>query len=74
MPQKQKLKKQRFTHYKLVMTLQLIFFPFVIIAVVASCVLSAPILPFLGIPIFIIGYPRPARVWQTSGKKCREWK
>jgi len=36
-------------------------------------VLNAPILPFLGMPFFIIGFPRPLRIWPTAGasfSKC----
>lgn len=32
-----------------------------------STVLSAPLVPFLGIPLFIIGFPRPLRSWYHIG-------
>ncbi len=29
--------------------------------------MGAPLIPFLGLPIFIIGFPRPSRQWPLAG-------
>ena len=39
--------------------------PFVLVIVVAAATLSAPLLPVLGVPLFVIGFPRPKRHWPS---------
>lgn len=67
-------KKLRFPYYKFLLVLEIVFFPFLVALVVVSCALSAPIMPFLGIPLFVIGFPRPLRVWHTSGSNYQQSK
>ena len=34
-------------------------------ALFLSAVLDTPFMPFLGLPIYVFGFPRPKRFWQT---------
>jgi hypothetical protein len=39
--------------------------PIVLAVIVMSAVLSAPLVPVFGLPLFIVGYPRPKRFWPS---------
>jgi hypothetical protein len=32
-----------------------------------SVALSSPLVPLFGLPVFLVGYPRPKRCWKTVG-------
>lgn len=40
--------------------------PFALVIVAASAMLAAPLLPVLGVPLFIVGFPRPKRHWPST--------
>lgn len=42
-------------------------FPVVAAVIVASAVVSSPLLPLLGLPLFVVGFPRPRRHWPNVG-------
>jgi len=48
------------------LTLLCLGLPFALVIVVAAAMLSAPILPVLGVPLFIVGFPRPRRHWPST--------
>ena len=43
--------------------LNLIFSPFLLLLVLLSSILSAPLLPLFTLPVFFVSFPRPARFW-----------
>ena len=43
--------------------LNLIFSPFLLLLVLVSSLLSAPLLPLFTLPVFFVSFPRPARFW-----------
>jgi len=43
-----------------------LFLPIVLVIVAAAAMLSAPLLPVLGVPLFLIGFPRPKRHWPST--------
>ena len=43
--------------------LNLIFSPFLLLLVLLSSLLSAPLLPLFTLPVFFVSFPRPARFW-----------
>jgi len=47
------------------LALLVIGFPFALAIVLMAAALSAPLLPVLGVPLFIIGFPRPKRHWPS---------
>lgn len=60
-------KKLHFSRMYLVLVLQIIAFPMVLGVIFVASVLGAPLIPFLGLPIFLIGFPRPSRQTPVSG-------
>eukprot|EP00727_Mastigamoeba_balamuthi_P009820 m51a1_g5460 hypothetical protein (1206) ;mRNA; r:238583-246546 len=60
-------KKLLYTSRGLVILLQLVFLPLNLATIALSTALSAPMHPFLGIPLFFIGFPRPQRCWSAVG-------
>ena len=48
------------------LTLLCLGLPFALVIVVAAAMLSAPLLPVLGVPLFIVGFPRPRRHWPST--------
>ena len=40
-----------------------IFLPFILITIIISCIISAPLLPLFTFPIFFFGFPRSKRFW-----------
>ena len=43
--------------------LNLIFSPFLLLLVLLSSLLSAPLLPLFTLPVFFVSFPRPSRFW-----------
>ncbi|XP_066244369.1 pecanex-like protein 4 isoform X2 [Saccopteryx leptura] len=43
--------------------LNLVFFPFVLLFIVFSTLLSSPLLPLFTLPLFLVGFPRPVQSW-----------
>ncbi|XP_060609976.2 pecanex-like protein 4 [Anolis sagrei] len=56
-------KKQRRKSTATLITLNIAFFPIVLVLVALSALLSSPLLPLFSLPIFLIGFPRPIRSW-----------
>ncbi|KAM6170699.1 pecanex-like protein 4 isoform 3-T3 [Erethizon dorsatum] len=56
-------KKQRRTTTTALCTLNVIFFPFVLVIIAFSTLLSSPLLPLFTLPVFLVGFPRPAQSW-----------
>ncbi|CAG5127048.1 unnamed protein product [Candidula unifasciata] len=56
-------KKQRYSATGGIILLNIIFFPIVIIIVLTSTLISAPILCLFTLPLFFIGFPRPSKFW-----------
>ena len=52
----------------LLFQVNLLFFPYLIILVIVSSIISAPILAVFTLPIFFVSYPRPIRFWPDSGR------
>ena len=50
----------------LLFQVNLLFFPYLILLVIVSSIISAPILAVFTLPIFFISYPRPIRFWPDS--------
>jgi len=43
--------------------LNIVFSPFVLVFIVFSTLLSSPLLPLFTLPLFLVGFPRPVRIW-----------
>ncbi|XP_038400787.1 pecanex-like protein 4 isoform X1 [Canis lupus baileyi] len=43
--------------------LNIVFFPFVLVFIVFSTLLSSPLLPLFTLPLFLVGFPRPIQIW-----------
>ncbi|XP_029454042.1 pecanex-like protein 4 [Rhinatrema bivittatum] len=56
-------KKQRRKSTSSLITLNIIFFPFVLTVIILSAVLSSPLLALFTLPVFLVGFPRPIRSW-----------
>uniref|UniRef100_A0A8C5N1Z4 Pecanex-like protein n=1 Tax=Leptobrachium leishanense TaxID=445787 RepID=A0A8C5N1Z4_9ANUR len=56
-------KKQRRKSTTSLITLNIVFFPLVLLFVVLSAVLSSPLLALFTLPVFLVGFPRPIRSW-----------
>lgn len=46
--------------------LSLCFLPVLVLLICVSVVLSAPLLPLFTLPVFILGFPRPLRMWPDA--------
>ncbi|XP_043930401.1 pecanex-like protein 4 [Protopterus annectens] len=56
-------KKQRRKSTATLITLNILLFPLVVVIIIISTALSAPLLPLFTLPIFLVGFPRPVRFW-----------
>ncbi|XP_052551771.1 pecanex-like protein 4 isoform X2 [Tympanuchus pallidicinctus] len=56
-------KKQRRKSAATLITLNVVFFPILLIFIAISALLSSPLLPLFTLPVFLIGFPRPIRSW-----------
>ncbi|XP_054256490.1 pecanex-like protein 4 [Indicator indicator] len=56
-------KKQRRKSTATLITLNVVFFPILLIFIAISALLSSPLLPLFTLPVFLIGFPRPVRSW-----------
>ncbi|XP_005399243.1 PREDICTED: pecanex-like protein 4 isoform X2 [Chinchilla lanigera] len=56
-------KKQHRTTTAALCTLNVIFFPFVLVIIAFSTLLSSPLLPLFTLPVFLVGFPRPTQSW-----------
>ncbi|XP_071894263.1 pecanex-like protein 4 isoform X2 [Anas platyrhynchos] len=56
-------KKQRRKSTATLITLNVVFFPILLIFIALSALLSSPLLPLFTLPVFLIGFPRPIRSW-----------
>ncbi|RUS91438.1 hypothetical protein EGW08_000762 [Elysia chlorotica] len=67
-------KKQRRGSPALVLALNLALFPAVLALILAASALSAPLLCVFTLPVFFIGFPRPAKFWSepvgSSASTC----
>ena len=54
---------------RLMKAICLLLVPYHLAVILFSSFLSAPILPLLGSPILLLGFPRPQRTWRLSGGK-----
>ncbi|XP_027426411.1 pecanex-like protein 4 isoform X1 [Zalophus californianus] len=43
--------------------LNIVFCPFVLVLIIFSTLLSSPLLPLFSLPLFLVGFPRPVRIW-----------
>eukprot|EP00743_Colponemidia_sp_Colp-15_P007004 GILK01007559.1.p1 GENE.GILK01007559.1~~GILK01007559.1.p1 ORF type:complete len:1210 (-),score=242.94 GILK01007559.1:314-3874(-) len=59
-------KKQRFAHWKPILTVVLIFSPVFCAVIVFCSICAVPILPLLGMPVFIFSFPRPLRLCSST--------
>ena len=56
----------------------ILFFPLVLAIILASSILSAPLLPLFTLPVFFVSFPRPRRFWPSlidygsSYSKCND--
>ncbi|CAG0888606.1 unnamed protein product [Darwinula stevensoni] len=58
--------KKRKSYGSCVLLINLTMFPVILMVLGASCLLSAPFLPLFTLPIFLMGFPRPSRIWPDS--------
>ncbi|XP_068948154.1 pecanex-like protein 4 isoform X3 [Petaurus breviceps papuanus] len=56
-------KKQRRKSTTTLITLNVVFFPVVMLFIVLSTLLSSPLLPLFTLPVFLVGFPRPVQSW-----------
>ncbi|NWR39311.1 PCX4 protein, partial [Tachuris rubrigastra] len=56
-------KKQRRKSTATLITLNVVFFPILLILIAISALLSSPLLPLFTLPVFLVGFPRPVRSW-----------
>ncbi|XP_074852397.1 pecanex-like protein 4 isoform X2 [Carettochelys insculpta] len=56
-------KKQRRKSTTTLITLNIVFFPIVLVFITVCALLSSPVVPLFTLPIFLIGFPRPIRNW-----------
>ncbi|NXF94428.1 PCX4 protein, partial [Eubucco bourcierii] len=56
-------KKQRRKSTATLITLNVVFFPILLVFITISALLSSPLLPLFTLPVFMIGFPRPVRSW-----------
>jgi hypothetical protein len=59
-------KRQRARLASVYLTLLCVGAPVALGIAAAAAMLSAPLLPLLGVPLFIVGYPRPKRHWPPA--------
>ena len=57
--------KQFKKHEYIVVTLTVIFLPFVLVTIGLAAALSAPLLPLFTLPVFFMSFPRPKRTWPS---------
>lgn len=58
-------KKLRLRHNHLGLIWFILTLPITLVVIVVAVLLNAPLLPLLGMPIYILGFPRPLRQWQS---------
>lgn len=46
--------------------LNAVFAPLVLVIIVLSALLSAPLLPLFTLPVFLVGFPRPVQSWPEA--------
>ncbi|XP_008564169.1 PREDICTED: pecanex-like protein 4 [Galeopterus variegatus] len=56
-------KKQRRKTTTTLCILNIAFFPFLLVIIVFSTLLSSPLLPLFTLPVFLVGFPRPIQSW-----------
>jgi len=59
--------KQRYPCRNLLNALQLIASPITFMVLVVGTIFTLPIFPLFGIPLFVLGFPRPFRTWSSFG-------
>ena len=62
-----KVKSLRIEKTPLILALSAVLSPLVLVVILLSVALQAPLLPLFGLPIFIVGFPRPRRFWPQPG-------
>ncbi|KRX07521.1 hypothetical protein PPERSA_11070 [Pseudocohnilembus persalinus] len=59
-------KKQKIKKNTLFIALSFtLLLPLNLLAIILSSVLDTPLVPFLGLPLFVLGFPRPKRIWPS---------
>jgi hypothetical protein len=58
-----KNKKQHVKHQALAVIFIILYTPILLLVILITSLLNSPMVPIFGLPIFFIGYPRPARQW-----------
>lgn len=58
-----KEKKQHQTTTTTFCIVNAVFFPFVLVIIALSTLLSSPLLPLFTLPVFLVGFPRPTQSW-----------
>jgi hypothetical protein len=56
-------KKHHVRYTTAILVTSVVLFPVVLATIALSAFLSAPLIPMFGLPIFVVGYPRPKRFW-----------
>ena len=52
-------------HEYVVVTLTVVLLPFVLATIVWAAAFSAPLLPLFTLPVFLVSFPRPKRMWPS---------
>mmetsp|Transcript_25043 Transcript_25043/g.57669 ORF Transcript_25043/g.57669 Transcript_25043/m.57669 type:complete len:1323 (-) Transcript_25043:31-3999(-) len=63
-------KKGRAESAKATLILSACLWPLVLCVIVMASAVSAPLLPLLGVPVFLCAFPRPLRHWPDSGGRA----
>lgn len=61
--------KLRMRHHALMRLVCVLLIPYHVALILVASFLAAPVIPLLGSPILILGYPRPQRIWASFGGK-----
>lgn len=59
--------KQGFAGAQAVLRASTLAFPLLLVVAALAALLAAPLLPLLGLPVFVVAFPRPARFWPLHG-------
>ncbi len=67
----QRNRKQRRKHWPVHLLASLVLSP---PSILLAAALGSPLIAFLGLPILLPGFPRPARMWPSMGRSGSPWR
>lgn len=63
-------KKLQIEHTKTLLIVSILCSPIILAVLSVTVALESPLLPLFGLPLFLIGFPRPQRFWPSPGKSA----